>query len=303
MAAVTLSVVTLLACALLLILVHFELKASAPVVQYEGDDAEGGMKFSSSNPASQPPPPPPLILSSGGRSIVEPICQVTFGRSVCRRGGIDVPCPEKVDQVRHDTTASETGAWLLSPTYTYFLDRGLAGALTKLFAGSSVTELGAGKGCYAAELRRAPPARAGASRIAVRAFDGAPNVAQMTGGLVRRADLTRSLAGLTMPPSEWVLCLETAEHIPRKHEEVLLANLHNLNSVGVVLSWSNNAGGNGHVNLRTNEWVVQRFAKMGYVHDADAQRDLRRAVSDIHWFRDTLMVFRRQPVDASAEQG
>ena len=174
---------------------------------------------------------------------------------------------------------------------TDFLDRGLAGALTNLFAGASVVELGAGKGCYAAELRRAPPIRPGASRIGVRAFDGAPNVANLTGGLVRRADLTQPMRGT--PPGEWVLCLETAEHIPREHEATLLRNLHQLNTLGIVLSWSNNAGGNGHVNLRTNEWVAKRFARMGYEHDLNAERALRTAVRDIHWFRDTIMVFRR----------
>ena len=110
-------------------------------------------------------------------------------------------------------------------------------------------QLGAGKGCYADTLRRSPRRRAGAT---VRAFDGAPNVGALTGGLVERADLT---APLMQPPAEWVLCLETAEHIPRTHEAQLLANMHGLNTKGIVLSWSNNAGGNGHVNLRTNPWV------------------------------------------------
>ena len=108
---------------------------------------------------------------------------------------------------------------------------------------------------------------------------------------MERADLTKKLE---VAPADWVLCLETAEHIPRQFEDTLLANLHNLNAAGIVLSWSNNAGGNGHVNLRTNEWVEQTFASMGYVRQTTDERALRGAVSDIHWFRDTLMVFRRK---------
>ena len=247
------------------------------------------------------------------------------------RGGVSVPCPAKVDIVRHDTEFLDSGAWMLSPTYTCarrphgashalapshhataprhatpahtllrfhgvryadFLDRGIAASLTDLFAGASVVEVGAGKGCYAAELRRAPPARPGGSRIGVRAFDGAPNVANLTGGLVTRADLTSPM--LSTEPAEWVLCLETAEHIPRAHEATLLRNLHHLNTVGIVMSWSNNAGGNGHVNLRSNEWVARRMRQMGYEHDLAGEITLRRAVRDIHWFRDTLMVFRRR---------
>lgn len=275
MAGVALSVATLIACVLLLALVRIELKAAAPI------------HYADLEPPPLPPsPPPPPALQ-----IIEPTCQVTFGKAVCMRAGQSTPCPEHVDQVRHDTHAGESGAWLLSPTYTYFLDRGLVTELTRLFAGASVVELGAGKGCYAASLRRAPPRRIGESRIAVRAFDGAPNVVPMTGGLVQRADL---VAPLRSAPGEWVLCLETAEHIPRQYEDQLLANLDSLNTVGIVLSWSNNAGGNGHVNLRTNAWAVQRFAKMGYEHDEREERALRRAVSDIHWFRDTIMVFRRK---------
>ena len=182
-----------------------------------------------------------------------------------------------------------SGAWILPPNYTYFLDRGLVSRLSQLFEASSVVELGAGKGCYADALRRAPSARG--RQITVRAFDGAPDVSTITGGLVEHADLS---SAIKMRPGDWVLCLETAEHIPREHEEQLMANLDRLNTMGLVLSWSNNAGGNGHVNLRTNEWVVQRFDAMGYMRDVAEERALRQAVSDIHWFRDTIMAFRRR---------
>lgn len=72
---------------------------------------------------------------------------------------------------------------------------------------------------------------------------------------------------------------------------------------GIVLSWSDNAGGNGHVNLRTNEWVVQRMGAMGYVHDEAAELALRHAVTDIHWFRTTLMAFRRKSSTADGGGG
>jgi hypothetical protein len=293
MAGAALTVVTLVACILLLILVRLEL-SSATTVHYVD------------MPDPPSPPPPPVLRATPppppSMQVVLPTCQVTFGKPVCMCAGLEVPCPAQVDQVRHDTQVSTSGAWLLSPTYTYFLDRGLVGELARLFAGSSVIELGAGKGCYAAELQRAPPQKAGASRIAVRAFDGAPNVVQMTGGLVQRADLTAPMPSSILP-AEWVLCLETAEHIPRAHEAQLLGNLDALNTVGIVLSWSNNAGGNGHVNLRTNEWAVRRFAQMGYDHDERAERALRRSVNAIHWFRDTIMVFRRRAPAAGSRRG
>ncbi len=222
------------------------------------------------------------------RGDYEPICQVTFGKQVCEQGGRQVPCPAKADQVRKDTQPSATGAWLLPSTYTYFLDRGLADALAILFAGASVIELGAGKGCYADRLRRS------SGLGLVRAFDGAPNIAAMTRGLVRSADLSKPMR--VRPVAGWVLCLETAEHVPRAHEDALLSNIDRLNTRGVVLSWSNNAGGNGHVNLRTNEWVVGRMVRMGYVHDLPAQKRLRAAIGPIHWFRDTCAARPTRPM-------
>mmetsp|Transcript_6789 Transcript_6789/g.17613 ORF Transcript_6789/g.17613 Transcript_6789/m.17613 type:complete len:290 (-) Transcript_6789:162-1031(-) len=278
MAGVALTVVTLVACALLLLLLHLELQSAAPVHLIGSNDPLEPDEL----PSPRPPPAP--------APYVEPLCQVTFGRAVCMRGGVTVDCPAKVDQVRHDTKVTTSGAWELSPTYTYFLDRGIVRELTRIFASSSVIELGAGKGCYADALRRAPPIRMGAPQIAVRAFDGAPSVADLTGGLVQRADLSKELR---VPPADWVLCLETAEHIPRPYEDNFIANLDRLNAVGIVLSWSNNAGGNGHVNLRTNEWVEEKMQTMGYKRQRQDERALRQAVSDIHWFRDTLMVFRR----------
>ena len=92
--------------------------------------------------------------------------------------------------------------WVLAPTYAEF-DRGLADSLVNLFAGASVVELGAGKGLLrSTKFNRAPPIWARRASACARLTT--PNVANITGGLVHRADLTRPMLG---PPSEWVLCL------------------------------------------------------------------------------------------------
>jgi hypothetical protein len=138
---------------LLLLLLHLETRAASPVrLQLERNVA-----LDDNEDPPPPPPPPPRY--------VQPVCQVTFGRAMCMRGGSEVDCPAKVDQVRHDTKVTSSGAWELSPTYTYFLDRGIVIVLTRLFAGSSVVELGAGKGCYDDALRRARSPRADIPRI------------------------------------------------------------------------------------------------------------------------------------------
>jgi len=155
--------------------------------------------------------------------------------------------------------------------------------MAKLVDGGSVLEFGAGKGCYtAALLRRGVPTRA---------YDGSPQVAAMTHGLVESADLT---VPLRLGPSDWVVCLEVAEHIPRAHEDIFLDNLLTHAREGVVLSWSNNEGGNGHVNLRSNHWVLETLRARGFRHDPAAQKGLRSSISAIHWYRETVLVFRRE---------
>ena len=58
-----------------------------------------------------------------------------------------VPCPKG-----GAVTASESGSWLLNEAYMYRFDRELARYYSQLFNGSSVLELGAGKGCYTRSL-------------------------------------------------------------------------------------------------------------------------------------------------------
>ena len=103
-----LTTATLVACSLLLLLVHFELRAAVPSTYAFGIDY-GATDLKPTLLPPLPPPPPARF--------VEPICQVTFGRAVCVRGAATVTCPDMVDLVRHDTKALGTGAWVLSPTY------------------------------------------------------------------------------------------------------------------------------------------------------------------------------------------
>eukprot|EP00962_Isochrysis_galbana_P047429 scaffold19388_cov116-Isochrysis_galbana.AAC.3 len=162
--------------------------------------------------------------------------------------------------------------------------------MVSLVGGGSVLEFGAGKGCYTAAFRR--------RGVPTRAFDGSRQVAALTHGLVQSSDLT---VALSLGPSDWVVCLEVAEHIPRVHEDTFLTNLLSHAREGLVISWSNTAGGNGHVNLRSNEWVVTTMRERGFEHDAAAQKQLREAISSIHWYKQTVLVFRRARGSARRE--
>ena len=180
-----------------------------------------------------------------------------------------------------------SGAW--SNPGQYFVDVGLVAALSRVFGkDGSVAEFGAGVGCYTASLR--------AAGIHIAGFDGMPEVAVRTGGLVEHADLTEVLYARRerrIPVADWVLALEVAEHVPRNHEKTLLANLHAHNRRGVVISWATSDRGVGHVNPRSNEHAQRMMRQLGYQFDAPLSAELRASVRRIIWYRDSLMAFRR----------
>ena len=176
----------------------------------------------------------------------------------------------------------------MAATYHYPFDRGLADALAGLFRGKSVIDFGAGLGKYVHHL-------AGAG-IDVQGVDAIPDVESLTDGLVQHQDLTKP--GFCND-CDWALCLEVMEHIPSDLEQWPLTYLGTAKQ-GVVLSWAiPGQGGDGHVNERSNEYAQNAFlgiaSKMrrSFRHDQQAQARLRMAVSDLWWFANSLMVFRR----------
>lgn len=169
----------------------------------------------------------------------------------------------------------------------YYLDLGFARGIFDLVGNrSSVTEYGAGMGCYTAELQRLG--------IAVRGFDGMPNVTQMTGCLVNHLDLSNANNINRIEPSDWVLCLEVMEHVPAWHEATALNILKSSSRKGIVLSWAPpKSVGVGHVNTRRNEYVIATMHDLGFDVDLGATERLRAACSSGSHYPRSLRVFRK----------
>lgn len=106
---------------------------------------------------------------------------------------------------------------------------------------------------------------------------------------IYRFDLTKPIDFI---PYDFVLCLEVGEHIPRKHEQVLLDNICKAASKDIVLSWAvpGQYSASGHVNCKPNYYVINELAKRGFILDNDMTKKLREA-SSFKWFKNTLMVF------------
>ena len=211
-----------------------------------------------------------------------------------------VPCPKG-----GAVTASESGSWLLNEAYMYRFDRELARYYSQLFNGSSVLELGAGKGCYTRSLLTSSRAlqhmrsreitlqHMGPSCLT--AYDGAANIEELTRGLVHHADLTSTVSQLPESAYDWVLSSEVGEHIPAQYEERFLQAIASHARRGVVLSWAlPGQPGVGHVNPLTNAQVAARMAWLGLCVDRSESARLRQQVNHSNTFAHTMLVYKRR---------
>ena len=173
------------------------------------------------------------------------------------------------------------GSWRTSTGEGHVDDYPLADALREFIGGRSVIDFGCGMGAYVDTIGEK-----------CRGYDGNPHTPILAGDRCKVLDLA---VPACVEPADWVLCLEVGEHIPAEFEDVLIGNLHSHNRLGVVISWAiPGQGGFGHVNCRENAYVRGIFHELGYTSDYGAQKQLRDAAST-PWFKNTLMVFRRDP--------
>jgi hypothetical protein len=148
--------------------------------------------------------------------------------------------------------------------------------------GETLLDLGCGLATYSKSFHRAG--------FKVKAYDGNPYTPELTGGF---AEVMNLATPCTLPISDWVICLEVGEHIPKECESVIIHNMHAHAKKGIITSWAvPGQGGTGHVNCQTNEYIKSIFGSLGYTNDMDAELDARKHC-DLHWFRDTVMIFRK----------
>ena len=180
------------------------------------------------------------------------------------------------------------GYWILNSASTHHAhDDALCHRLIEFFLreGKSVVDFGCGTGSYLRALRDAG--------LDCDGYDGNPRTEQLSGGLGKVLDLSQSTH---LPRTyDWMLSLEVGEHIPQEYEQSFVDNLHRHNTKGIVLSWAvPGQGGFGHVNERENRQVADKFSSLGYYRDVLTERCLRQSVTNCSWFRNTLMVFRKE---------
>lgn len=94
-----------------------------------------------------------------------------------------------------------------------------------------------------------------------------------------------------------VICLEVAEHIPEQYTDKLIKNIvkHVKKNHFLIMSWAvPGQGGLGHVNCQSNEWVIERMYKEGFIHEPQLSSNARSVVeSHLAYFKNTILIFRR----------
>lgn len=197
--------------------------------------------------------------------------------------------PEKVAcLVKQRQTIDSSGAWLLPPNFMYKFDQSFANAVLDRVISGSVLELGAGLGCYTSYFHDS------GKISSIDGYEGAANVEAMSEGFIKQADLTKDLTkekDFARGSFDWVVCMEVAEHIPAQFQYTFLLNIVTPARKGILLSWGLPGQiGIGHVNTRSNEYVIDIMKGLGFDFDEEKSNYLRNEAQS-SWFKGSTMVF------------
>lgn len=166
----------------------------------------------------------------------------------------------------------------------------LAEALPILLpAGYPVLDLGCGVGYYVSELAK--------RGYTVHAAEGTPGIEAISiHKPIHQADLSEPIT-LNFPHGH-VMSFEVAEHLSAEDEDTFLDNVIKFCAGRLLLSWALPAAcapgrGHGHLNCRSNLYVVRRLFLRGFTFHAVDTAWLRAKVAhtEAFWFKETLLVF------------
>jgi len=187
---------------------------------------------------------------------------------------------------------TQTGGYQMGTCHrAHYLDWGLVSMFAHFLhpaKGTSIIELGAGCGCYANFLNYVG--------FDIKAFDGTPDVAKLTNGIVNEADFVKPM---DLKPATWVMSMEVGEHIPKEAEGKFLKNIVDHAVEGVILSWAiPGQGGEHHVNELSNDALQAKMQALDFVHDIRMTKLFRKTVGMAagccSWLKKTITVYRRK---------
>lgn len=167
----------------------------------------------------------------------------------------------------------------------------LATALVEVFRPDSVADVGCGSGGISLALRNH-----GVPHIFPFDYSSASVQMARQRGLTNTMRLDLTTAAEVPAVANLCICLEVAEHIPRRHERHVASLLSRVAPALVFTAAPPGQGGHLHVNLRSKEYWCDLMREQGMAHDTRA-RDRMLEIFDGKMIGDysaNLMVFRRQ---------
>lgn len=181
---------------------------------------------------------------------------------------------------------NEKGFWESENSQGHIHDELLCKALIEFFKLNeinSVVDLGCGTAQYAKSIVN--------NNIKCDAYDGNPNTKILSNGFASVLDLSNEFD--LNKKYDCVLTLEVGEHIPEKYENIFLNNVIKHTNNFIVLSWAvEGQGGDGHVNCKNNDYIINKMSNLGFTHDLKSSIILRNN-SKLDWFKNTIMVFKK----------
>jgi hypothetical protein len=148
-----------------------------------------------------------------------------------------------------------------------------------------VVDMGCGNGYYLSVLSYKRPAR---SLLGIEGYIPKDTFHES----IVTLDLTKRLI---VPNKGHVISLEVGEHIPEECEDQFIDNITRNCQKYLILSWAiPGQPGIGHVNCKSNDYIIQKIEEKGFTHLPGVSNFLRKEADDTTpWFRNTLMVFHR----------
>lgn len=184
------------------------------------------------------------------------------------------------------------GSWCHPTLYGHTFDLNLAQAidcLCEILLVRTIFDFGCGPGWYVKFLKD--------RGYGIQGYDGNIYVEEMSslffnnGFYCQNTDLGESVRA--DEPADLILSLEVGEHIPPDKENIFLDNLVHNSKKYIILSWAiPNQKGDGHVNCRTNSYIIDRMKLRNFRINVPVSIILRKK-SDLPWFKSTIMFFEK----------
>ena len=167
----------------------------------------------------------------------------------------------------------------------------VADILYEEYEPDSVIDFGCGLGRYLTGFQAH-----GARVHGVEGFSEAREHAEIPNDALTIHDLREPLA--LEEQYDLALCIETAEHIPPKFDDVLVDTITSAAPRVVFTAAPPGHGGTHHVNEAPREYWIEKFQSKGFSYAAEEadrlQESIRSEVDNAEWVGDRLFIFSRR---------